>query len=455
MTELDFAERIERAGGRAYVVGGWVRDAIRGMPPHDKDYLVAGVSEAAFESLFPGARRVGRHFPVYRLRMEGGYREVAFARREVKTGAGYRGFSVKYDSSVTIRDDLERRDATINSMAIPAGSESAPGLEHLIDPFGGARDVERRIIRATSGHFTDDPVRALRAARQSAQLGFSIEPGTIEMMSECLDELRYEPPERIMNELRLALDTVRPSVFFRALLESDLLEAAFPWLYPLDGDGAGDTFDRSMLALDRAAGISDRPEIRFAVLACSIGGENGPQTASPAYRLMEIFSRLEALVDWNSRMTLPGLWMKCAEFAVKEGAKALEISRPGEIADFLARLERNPIGVDGIAAVILSGAQELPPFLRDADEYYSAMRGVSGHSIPEGLAGPERSKWLRARRIESVTRVLQQGSPPCVTIPSRNMKHREEGSIHDLGADDGKDGRNDGFSVQGYLEHGD
>ena len=373
-----------------------MRDAIRGAKPCDKDYVVTGISEAAFESLFPGAPRVGGRFPVYRLRVDDEPREIAFARREVKNGRGYRGFLIKYDNSVTIRDDLERRDTTINSMAIPICAGSAPVSEKIIDPFGGARDVERRIIRATSGHFTDDPVRALRAARQSAQFGYSIEPGTVKMMGDCLNELSFEPPERIMYELRLALKTDRPSVFFCALLESGLLDAAFPWLYSLVGAGGGadgDAFARAMLALDRAAAISDRPEIRFAALARHIGRERDPQAA---------------LMDWNGRMTLPGLWVNCAKFAIKESAGAWKISSPDETADFLTRLERSPIGTDGIAAVIHSNGQKLPPFLRRAREYYGAMRDISGHDIPESLTGSQRGKWLRARRIESVARLLQE-----------------------------------------------
>jgi len=378
---------------------------LRGVEPNDKDYVVTGVSKAAFESLFPTARRVGGHFPVYRLRMEMGYCEVAFARREVKTGRGYRGFAIDYDRSVTIHCDLERRDTTINSMAIPIRSGAAPGLENLLDPFGGARDIERRIIRATSEYFTDDPVRALRAARQSAQFGYLIEPGTVKMMSACLRELRYEPPERIMRELRLALETERPSTFFRALLESDLLDVVFPWLYSLVGTD-GDAFALAMLALDRAAAISDRPEIRFATLACHIGREYVASDDA------ERDSGLEALMEWNRGMTLPNLWMTCAKFAIKESSRARGVSSPGEIADFLTRLEHNPIGIDGIVAVIHSRGQKLPPFLRDAGEYYGAMRGVSGHSIPEDLVGHQRGAWLRARRAESVARILRQEANP-------------------------------------------
>ena len=505
MTEQEFAEQIEQAGGRLYVVGGWVRDTIRGTEPHDKDYVVTGVSEAAFESLYPDARRMGKRFPVYRLRVGAMFREVAFARHEVKTGPGHRGFDVMYDGSVTIQDDLERRDTTVNSMAVLLGSgagpeaksglgsafghEFAPELGRLIDPFGGAEDIARRIIRATSKHFTDDPVRALRAARQSAQFDYSIEPDTIRQMIACRSELRDEPTERIMHELRLALETDKPSVFFLALLESDLLDATFPWLQALVGIGEdedADEFVRAMQALDDVAAISDRPEIRFAALTCRIGPEPDPEEeqrreeqrradmrkadlrqenlrqeewrreerrqedrrhgdrrqnteasdnwqeverrqavkrqgdnnhqgdrrqeerrlAAAAYSGLEVFLGLQALEDWNKRMPLPGLWMACAKFAIKESSRVDRLSRPGEIADFLSLLERHPIGTDGIIAVMSSGGHKIPPFLRRSREYYRAMREVSGHDIPEDLTGPRRGQWLRARRIESVAKIL-------------------------------------------------
>jgi tRNA nucleotidyltransferase (CCA-adding enzyme) len=325
----------------------------------------------------------------------------------VKSGVGYRGFDVRFDESTTIRDDLERRDTTINSIAVSLESGE------LIDPFGGAGDIERRVIRATSEHFRDDPVRALRAARQSAQFGFSIEPDTMKMMNECRSEIRGEPTERIMHELSLALEAERPSVFFRALLDTSLLEVTYPQLYALVGaeqdpryHPEGDAFVHTMLVVDRAAAISDRPEIRFAALAHDIGKGLVPVGERPHYYRHERLG-LAALADWNRRMTLPHLWMVCAKFAIAEHMRVSIISRPGKITDFLTRLERHPIGIDGMSAVTFADAHRLPQFLSNADEYYRTMGETSGRDIPENLTGPARGKWLRAQRCEAVTRLVR------------------------------------------------
>ena len=128
------------------------------------------------------------------------------------------------------------------------------------------------------------------------------------------------------------------------------------------------------------------------------------------YRGLEVFLALQALEDWNGRMTLPGRWMACAKFAIKECARVGELSRPGEITDFLTNLERHPIRTDGFIAVMCSRDRKLPPFLRHSEEYYSAMREVSGNDIPEDLAGSLRGQWLRAQRIESVAKILAEES---------------------------------------------
>ena len=117
----------------------------------------------------------------------------------------------------------------MNSMAL-----ELPGKQ-LIDPYHGAQDVADKVIRAVSHHFTEDPVRALRAARQAAEFGFSITEETIRYMNACRAELQHEPQERIVAELRRALQSPRPSVFFRALEQADILAVTFPELSLLIG----------------------------------------------------------------------------------------------------------------------------------------------------------------------------------------------------------------------------
>jgi tRNA nucleotidyltransferase (CCA-adding enzyme) len=408
LREEDFARDIARAGGIAYIAGGWVRDTIRGVVPHDRDYVVTGVSEEKFKNLFPGAYKVGRGFPVYRLRIGASRCDVAFARRETKNGLGYRGFSVSFDESTSIYDDLERRDTTINSMAVSLLSGE------LTDPFGGAGDIERRVIRATSGHFGDDPVRALRAARQAARFGYSIEPGTVRMMGKCRRELAAEPSERVFGELSRALEAERPSVFFRGLREAGLLDVTFPQLSALIGaeqdpgyHPEGDVFAHTMLVLDRASGITLRPEVRLAAASCDLGKTLAAAAEGPHCRGHEFWG-LDALKEWNRRMTLPNLWRTCAEFAITERMRVGDISNPSEIVDFLVRLKRHPIGIDGISAVVLADAHRLPPFLADARLYYEALDEATGGGIPESLAGPARGEWLRQMRIDAVAKLIRK-----------------------------------------------
>jgi tRNA nucleotidyltransferase (CCA-adding enzyme) len=389
LIEKEFAKTIKAAGGNLYIAGGWVRDVIRGAPPRDKDYVVAGLREEIFCRLFPGAFCVGRGFPVYKLEADGRQCDVAFARSEVKTGQGYRGFSVSFDPGTTIEKDLYRRDTTINSMA----TDVLTG--ELIDPFGGASDIADKIIRATSEHFADDPVRALRAARQAAQFGYSIEPGTIGLMRSLHSELAGTPRERAVTELGFALSCERPSVFFRYLLDAGILGVTYPWIAGVANHGLergipGDAFGRLMDMLDRAALVTDRPEIRFAAIVCGLAREGLEK---------------EALRRPGAAAGLPGKWIDCASFAVSELDRVRNISAPGGIADFLQRLRRHPIGADGMTAIIRAGALAVPEFLAECEKYYEAMDSVTGDSIPESLCGPARGEWLRRMKEEAVFRL--------------------------------------------------
>ena len=173
VTETEFVAKLRGAGARVFLADGFVRDELRGVAAADKDYVVSGIAEDEFRALFPDAPRVGRSFPVYLVPIDGSSCEVAFARRERKTGAGYRGFDVAFSPEVTIEEDLYRRDTTMNSMALelPDGK--------LLDLYGGREDIAEHRVRAVSKHFTEDPVRALRAARQAALFEFSITDETL------------------------------------------------------------------------------------------------------------------------------------------------------------------------------------------------------------------------------------------------------------------------------------
>lgn len=212
-----------------YLVGGAVRDRLLGLTPGDRDFVVVG--ETPESMLAAGFRPVGRDFPVF-LHPDSG-EEHALARTERKTAPGYRGFVVHADPSVTLEQDLERRDFTINAIA-----EDGDG--NLVDPFGGARDIEARVLRHVGPAFVEDPLRVLRAARfmaRFAPLGFTVDPGTMALMREVAanGELDALVPERVWQELCKALAAKAPSAFLRTLREADALHAVLPEVDALYG----------------------------------------------------------------------------------------------------------------------------------------------------------------------------------------------------------------------------
>lgn len=408
MTEKEFAQRVQNIGGQAYEVGGRVRDHIMRRASSDMDYVVTGVSSEAFTGEFPGAALVGSFFPVYLLEIDGVKCEVAFARRERKSGSGYKGFDVAATPDVTIEEDLFRRDLTINSMA-----RSLSGGE-IIDPFGGGRDIKNKIIRATSRHFSEDPVRAMRAARLSAQLEFTIERETIALMRGCGDELKREPKERIFMELRKAMTARRPSLFFTGLGSAGLLEIVFPWLSGLIGKAQpafchpeGDAFEHSMIMVDKVSLETDRPEVRFAALAHDIGKSVTPEHMLPHHYKHEK-SGLEVLSAINRDLPLPAVWMQCAEIIITEHMRAPRLARVGKIRDLLVKVSKHPIGFDGFNAVIKADCGFLPEYLAEYKKYLDAMDTVRGLPIPQGLRGREIGLWRRRAETEALDRFLRQ-----------------------------------------------
>lgn len=267
-----FLHKLERIGGRAYFVGGCVRDELMGARPHDRDVVVAGADRRDFEREFDGAVRVGRSFPVYRLYIDGSYVEVALARTEAKTSSGHGGFAVTSTPETTIEEDLYRRDITINAVA----KDMRTG--ELVDPFGGVKDIEDKAIRAVSEHFCDDPLRALRAARFAAVLQFDLTDQTRDLMMACASEVPTLPGERIFNELERALAARRPSVYFRELERTRVLRQAYPLIHmmvgvpqPIDLHPEGDVFEHTMQALDRACAMTIDLKTRFACLMHDVG----------------------------------------------------------------------------------------------------------------------------------------------------------------------------------------
>jgi tRNA nucleotidyltransferase (CCA-adding enzyme) len=401
LQEKIFCEKICKAGGQLYIAGGWVRDKIRGVLAKDKDYVVAAIDELDFCRMFPEAIKVGKSFPVYLLEINGQKSEVAFARKEKKTGIGYRGFIAFCDKTITIEEDLYRRDTTMNSMAWKLPEEV------LIDPYGGRCDIEKRTIRATSQHFSEDPVRGLRAARQAAEMDFEVAIETINQMSLCQSELVTEPQERFFQELVKALACKKPSVFFRVLQAAGLLKIVFPEIFFLRGKiqpkefhPEGDAFEHSMQMVDEVASAGTSTLVRFAALVHDIGKGATLAQELPHHYGHEI-KGITVFKAWASRMTFPKTWQQAAEFIIREHMRAPRLSKPGKIVDFLLAAEKNPLGLSGIGAVVLADHKSLPDYLLHHEHYLRHIHEVRGSLIPTGLSGRQIAIWLRQKQIQA------------------------------------------------------
>jgi len=262
-----------------YLVGGAVRDTLLGIEVYDHDWVVVGAT--AEEMLAEGFEQVGKDFPVFLHPKT--KEEYALARTERKAGVGYHGFEIQASETVTLEEDLLRRDLTINAMAQADSGE-------IVDPYNGQVDLNNRVLRHVSPAFAEDPLRVLRVARFAAKLApfhFTLHPDTAKLMSDMAasGELQALTPERVWQEVVKALNTNHPSVFFEVLKQVGALAVLFPEIEVLYGvpqspqhHPEGDVGTHTMMVLDAAAKLSRDIEIRFAALVHDLGkGVTSPE----------------------------------------------------------------------------------------------------------------------------------------------------------------------------------
>lgn len=255
-----------------FLVGGAVRDELLGLPVKERDWVVIGSSEQEMLSL--GFHKVGKDFPVFIHPTS--KEEYALARTERKTSKGYYGFKCDFSPNITLKEDLMRRDLTINAIAKDLNG-------NIIDPFGGQQDLQNRILRHVSLAFAEDPVRVLRVARFAAKLAnfnFIVATETIALMKNIVanQELDYLTKERVWKEIEKTLNTNAPSLFFLILKQCNALATIFPDLNKLWGipehakwHPEKDAGLHTMLALKQAVKLTTDPKIRFAVLCHDLG----------------------------------------------------------------------------------------------------------------------------------------------------------------------------------------
>lgn len=398
-----------------YLVGGAVRDRLLGQPPGDNDWVVVGATPEVMvrEGFLP----VGKDFPVFlHPRTK---EEHALARTERKTAPGYRGFVFHTDESVTLEQDLARRDFTINAIA-----QDADGT--LVDPFGGAADIAARVLRHVSPAFAEDPVRILRAARfmaRFAPLGFTVAPETLALMRDMVaaGEVDHLVAERVWQELKKALEMPQPSAAIALLHECGALARLLPEVDALYGVPQRpeyhpeiDTGVHTQMVLDMAARLAPRDAlIGFCALTHDLGKALTPAHELPRHVGHE-HSGQRPLRALSARYKVPAEFAAVAEACCREHLNIHRLAelRPETVHDLIARCDgfRKPDRIRQLAIVCEAdkrgrlGMQETDypsgPLLLVMHD--AAMAVSAGHAVAAGLNGTAVGDWLRQARIEAI-----------------------------------------------------
>jgi tRNA nucleotidyltransferase (CCA-adding enzyme) len=274
---------------KIFAVGGAVRDELLGLPVQDRDWVVVGAIPDDMIKL--GFKPVGKDFPVF-LHPQS-HEEYALARTERKTAPGYKGFVFHADSGITLEEDLARRDLTIN--AIAKGEDGT-----YVDPYGGRRDLEMKVLRHVSPAFAEDPVRVLRVARFAARFNdFTLADETLTLMARMVDngEVDHLVPERVWQELSRGLMERKPSRMFEMLRACGALKKILPeldalWGVPQRADyhPEVDTGVHVMMVVDVAATMELSLPARFAALTHDLGKGTTPADVLPRHVGHEIRS---------------------------------------------------------------------------------------------------------------------------------------------------------------------
>ncbi|GAB2801778.1 multifunctional CCA addition/repair protein [Dyella kyungheensis] len=400
---------------RIYLVGGAVRDKLLSRPVTDHDHVVVGARPE--DMLEQGYRPVGKDFPVFLHPRTN--EEYALARTERKTGHGYHGFAFHADPSVTLEQDLARRDLTINAMA-----EAEDG--QLVDPFNGARDLQQRLLRHVSPAFLEDPVRLLRVARFAARfapLGFTVAPETMALMQQMVrdGEVDHLVPERVWQETRKALGEAQPSAFLRVLRESGALAVLFPEVDALYGvpqraefHPEVDTGVHIEMVLDMAARIAPGNDVvGFCALTHDLGKALTPADVLPRH-LGHEHAGVAPLRQLVARLRVPTEHAALAELVCREHLnvhRAFELKpstvlrlltsldalrRPERLSLFLAACEADKRGRLGHQ----DDAYPQAAYLQRACTAAAAVRSES--FVAQGLQGPAIGEAMTAARVAAI-----------------------------------------------------
>ena len=400
-TILNIAKKIENIGGRMYLVGGAVRDKLMAIENHDEDYCITGVEVQEFLKICPNAHIRGKDFPVFDV--DG--KEIALARTERKIGEGHKGFKIDTNKQITIQQDLIRRDITINAIAQDVITKE------IIDPFGGIEDINKKIIRATSNSFKEDPLRVYRVARFAAKLNFNVEENTLKLMNSLKMELKTISKERVFEEFRKALKTDKPSIFFDVLKKAGVLQEHFLEIYNLIGaeqpekyHPEGDSFNHTMEVVDRTCKMTESLEIRYAALVHDLGKGITPKEMYP-HHYGHDKNGVEVVQKFSNRIGIPTSWRKCGKTSAKEhmiGGIFWEMSAAKKV-DFLERVNKSILGLEGLQIIVKADKNEkIKEFAFLKTEILDKINGdyiKQKYGIKEGVKLKEK---LRQERIKKM-----------------------------------------------------
>ena len=398
---------------QVYLVGGAVRDQLLGHPYHEKDYVVVGATPE--QLLAQGYQPVGKDFPVF-LHPET-KDEYALARTERKSGQGYHGFEFYTDISVTLEDDLIRRDLTINAIAMDDDGK-------IYDPYHGHEDLNNKILRHVSDAFAEDPLRVLRVARFAAryhQYGFTIAEETLALMQQLANsgELKALTPERVWKETSRALMERDADVYFETLRQCGALKFLFPEIDALFGIPQRPEYHpeidcgiHTLMSLQQACRANYSIDVRFAVLVHDLGKALTPKDELPRH-IMHEERGVQPVNDICDRLKVPTNTKQLSIAVCKEHLKSHQAFtlKAGTLWRLLQRLDvlRRPERVEAfIQACECDSRGRLGledrdyPQARYLTEAMQLVRSIKASDLPADVKGPDIGEMLIQKRIEAL-----------------------------------------------------
>lgn len=387
---------------QVYLVGGAVRDQLLGRPIKDKDFVVVGATVA--EMLDAGFQQVGADFPVFLHPVS--REEYALARTERKQGLGYQGFSVHASTDVSLKDDLQRRDLTVNAMAIEVTSltDDTPISGDVIDYYGGLADMENKTLRHVSSAFSEDPLRVLRTARFYSRyydLGFVISDETLALMRELVasEELTHLSSERIWQESSRATMQLSPQVYWQQLFDIGALTEHFAPLHQAWNDGQ--IRETVQTALYFAAQMQLNLSQRWALLMASLKPSlfniraNDPKS-------IEAINAIKSINEIGNTAKVPKLQTQFANLFVQQAEKLSAVNQldAADKIDLIQACSAHKEPEKLSQLLVTSQVLQLAIQHRQMMLALNSFRAIGMNDIDQSLKGPAIGEALRQCRIK-------------------------------------------------------